>query len=40
LDGIDLATIAARAQIVVFAVTPAILILQFRSQEKATKEAA
>jgi hypothetical protein len=40
VDGIDVVTIAALAQTVVLGVTMGILILQFRSQERATKEAA
>ncbi len=40
MDGIDLVTIASVAQTVVLGVTMGILILQFRSQERATKETA
>jgi hypothetical protein len=40
LADIDLVTIAALAQTIVLAVTMGILILQFRSQARATKDAA
>lgn len=36
----DLVTIAALVQTVVLVVTAVILIFQFRSQERATKDAA
>lgn len=40
MDGLDLVGIATLAQAAVLGATMVILILQFRSQEKATKDAA